>query len=428
MGTVFKKTFTKPLPAETKVITRQGRRLAEWTHAKGKRRTAPLTTGQDGTDRIVVEAGTFTAKYRDGAGIVREKATGCRDKDAARAVLAELEKRADKVRSGIRTAAEDSTIDHQRTPLLGHVAAFIDHQQTRGVSRRVNDTNSQLRRVAAECGWSRLTDLDGRTLERWLLDRGADGMAAATRNEYRGAWVTFANWAVKMGRLASNPFERVPRADVKIDRRRTRRALTEDELVRLLDVARRRPLLDRMTVHRGPRKGEVYAKLRPEVRRRLERLGRERALIYKTLVLTGLRKNELATLTVGQLVLDAKPAYLVLDAAHEKSREGNTIPLRADLAAELREWLREKAQGLQEAAREAATVRFDQERPGSRPTATRASLGPSAGFLLTPWCSRCRGGWCVSSTATLPPPASPSGTSGAGPSTFTRCGTPSARC
>ena len=66
-------------------------------------------------------------------------------------------------------------------------------------------------------------------------------------------------------------------------------------------------------------------------------------MIYKTLVLTGLRKGELASLTVGQLVLDADPPFLVLDAADEKNREGSTIPLRADLAADLRQWLADKA-------------------------------------------------------------------------------------
>ena len=53
-------------------------------------------------------------------------------------------------------------------------------------------------------------------------------------------------------------------------------------------------------------KGERYADVRPEVRARLELLGRERALIYKTLVLTGLRKGELASLTVASLDLDAE--------------------------------------------------------------------------------------------------------------------------
>ena len=41
MGTVYKKTFTKPLPAGAKIIVRKGQRLAEWIDAKGKRRTAP---------------------------------------------------------------------------------------------------------------------------------------------------------------------------------------------------------------------------------------------------------------------------------------------------------------------------------------------------------------------------------------------------
>jgi hypothetical protein len=48
MGTVFKKTATKPLPAGAKIIVRKGERLAEWIDAKDKRRTAPVTTGKDG--------------------------------------------------------------------------------------------------------------------------------------------------------------------------------------------------------------------------------------------------------------------------------------------------------------------------------------------------------------------------------------------
>ena len=71
MGTVYKETFTKPLPAgaSTKIIVRKGKRLARWQDAKGKTRTAPLTAAGD---RIAVEAGTYTAKYRDGSGMVRK--------------------------------------------------------------------------------------------------------------------------------------------------------------------------------------------------------------------------------------------------------------------------------------------------------------------------------------------------------------------
>jgi Phage integrase family len=102
-----------------------------------------------------------------------------------------------------------------------------------------------------------------------------------------------------------------------------------------------------MTVRRGARKGQAIGKVKPEVRERLEALGRERALIYKTLVLSGLRKNELATLCVAQLRLDQPVAYVELDADDEKSRQGNSVIIRADLADDLRSWLADRLASLQ---------------------------------------------------------------------------------
>ena len=72
---------------------------------------------------------------------------------------------------------------------------------------------------------------------------------------------------------------------------------------------------------------------------RQERLGIERALAYKVAVTTGLRRGELASLTVGQLDLDSDFPHVRLNAADEKNREGNSIPLRRDVADELREWV-----------------------------------------------------------------------------------------
>jgi len=68
-------------------------------------------------------------------------------------------------------------------------------------------------------------------------------------------------------------------------------------------------------------------------------------------VLTGLRKAELASLTVGQLELDGPAAYATLHAADEKARRGAKVPLRADLAADLRAWLGEKLAAAQDRAR-----------------------------------------------------------------------------
>ena len=72
---------------------------------------------------------------------------------------------------------------------------------------------------------------------------------------------------------------------------------------------------------------------------KLELLGRERALIYKTLVLTGLRLGELAAIRICDVVLDGPNPHIVLDARHEKNRQGSHLPLRGDLCRDLTAWI-----------------------------------------------------------------------------------------
>ena len=142
-----------------------------------------------------MEAGTYTAKYRDGSRIVRKVTTGCRDKTAAESVLADLERRAERVKDGILTADEAAAIDQQDRPLADHFATFLEHQKAKGITRmQLNTTRSRLDRVVADSGFHRLADLNGTGLERWLAARQAEGMGAVTRNRYREAFVTFGNW------------------------------------------------------------------------------------------------------------------------------------------------------------------------------------------------------------------------------------------
>src|SRR5262245_5158754 len=132
------------------------------------------------------------------------------------------------------------------------------------------------------------------------------------------------------------------KANEDADCRRQRRSLTEIELTKLLEVARRRPLLDRMTVRTGKRKGEVCAKLRPEAVAALESLGMERALIYKTLVLTGLRSGCWRASRWVNLSLMGLVRASLSTPPMKKNRQGNSVPLRDDLAADLRAWLAHK--------------------------------------------------------------------------------------
>jgi len=341
MGTVYRKTYTKPLPAGAELFTRKGEMLARWKDGKEKTRIASVTKPEKGKNqgqyRIVIRAKTFTAKYRNGAGLVLEIATGCRDETAARAVLAELVKRSEHVKSGILTVEQDRIANYQDISLSEHFALYLEHLQAKGVSEKhLYNVKQHLEQVAGDCGFQRLGDIIRSALESWMNRCLSDGMGARTCNTYRAAIMTFCNWCVNNDRLVSNPLTGLWRADERLDRRRQRRALTEEELGRLLEATQRRPLLDAMTIRRGKRKGYAVAKLDSRTKKQLELLGLERAMIYKTMVLTGLRKGELASLTVDQINFDTPQPYIDLYARDEKAGRGAQIPLRDDLTADLR--------------------------------------------------------------------------------------------
>jgi len=345
MGTVFKKSITRPLPPGAEIITRQGVRLARWRDGKGKIRTAPVTTGQNGADRIRDESATYVGRYRDGNGLVVEVSTGCRDKTAAQSVLADLERQAEKVRAGLITPAEARVSEHLARPITEHVEDFLSSLAASGAtSKHVRESHRILKRIFDECRFRTLADLDASAVEAWLNQRRLCSASARTRNTDRGTLVSFGNWCASRNvkRIISNPFEDLPRADEKADPRRKRRSMTEAELMRLLEMTRRRPLLDAQTVRRGKRKGQAVATLKTETRNGLESLGMERALIYKTMVLSGLRKGELASLTVAQLQLEGSVPHVELDAEDEKNRQGNSVMIRADLADDLKHWLDHK--------------------------------------------------------------------------------------
>jgi hypothetical protein len=104
----------------------------------------------------VVAARTFTAKYRDGAGVVQEAATGCRDESAARSLLTELERRAVRVKGKILTVAEDRMIDHQETPLGEHLEAYLIHLKAKGDSDvHLADTRRLANKIIGGCGFVR---------------------------------------------------------------------------------------------------------------------------------------------------------------------------------------------------------------------------------------------------------------------------------
>ena len=324
-----------------------------------------MTTGKDGTDRIVITARTYTAKFRDGSGIVREVATGCRDESAARSVLGG---------PGTPGRTGQGRVAHRRgrrryrppgtRPLAEHFAAYLDHQEAEGTSpAHRENVNRCLRRLAADCGFPAGRS-DAEALERWLVAQGRWGMGARPATRIAGPWwpsATGASTRPALGQSFCRPSRRLTTKPVAGNV-----GLTEDELVRLLDVARRRPLLDAMTST-----GEAK---RRSVRRTAggnpPPVGTARAgtgPIYKTLVLTGLRKGELASLTVGQVVLDAARPTWCLTRPTKRTGRDRRFPFGPILPPIFENGLPTRRRP-----------------PGSRPNVPAVQFDPKAGTGETP--------------------------------------------
>lgn len=292
MGTVFRKAWTAPLPPNAEIVVLRGKRMARYRIRSGKVRTAEVFTAADGRERIRGETRSYIAKFRDAAGYWVERPTGCTDETAARAVLAQLVRRAELIRAGVITPEEDAASRHGAESIETNLDAWRDHLRLKGSTEHwYVQARRRVARVATDRGVKRLRDFTAATVERWLREQADTGMSAGTRNGYRQACVTFINWCVRAGRLTHNPLLAVAVADQRADTRRQRRALTEEELARLLDAAQRRPLARSRVPH------------------------------------------------------------IVLNARDEKNRRGSEIPLRADLAADIRAWLADRLAWEQQAGR-----------------------------------------------------------------------------
>ena len=366
MGCIYKKWMTRPLPPNAELVERRGEMLALWQTAQGKTRTAKVIIGRDGSKRISQQAKAYTARYRDANGRMRDVPTHCRDKAAAMQILAKFETEAEKVRAGILSPEEVETSKHADRPIADHLEAYLEYLSLKRVRGRTvsqhyrRNLRSRMERLIRDCRFRRLADITEIKVRQWLAKGEKAGLAPATRNEYLISAKSFCNWAVGTNRLPANPIAKVEKAEAKSDARRKRRALTVEEVRRLLEAARKRPVAEHgrervkhVTQGGGRRGGWSMAPLtqeslevaykrgcavlseKPNHLAKKIRRGVERALFYLVAVTTGLRKGELTSLKIAQVHLDPSGPYIDLLAKNSKSGKGTKIPIREDVADRL---------------------------------------------------------------------------------------------
>ena len=342
MAKVYKKLCYREVPNGADIQpAADGKKYAVWVH-KGQRITAEYVETANGP-RVKRESDVFIASYRDANGQARERSTKCRDRKAAENKLQQWLNEVEKIKGGI-LSEEEVEIGNNRNDLIEtYIPPFEEFLEPRCKGRGyIKGIVGNIRRICGDCKFVRMRDLKAEPLIKWLNAQADKNMGARNRNVHRAAMIRFANWAVDSKRMPFNPFTRVPKAKEKLDKRHARRALTLEEIGKLLHAAETRPLHEITLIRRGDKKGQNLANIRDKIKDKAIRLGWERKLIYAALIYTGLRKSELKSIAMKQVRLDTRIPHLVLLNADSKNGDGGLLPIHPDFLPHLRDWMETK--------------------------------------------------------------------------------------
>ena len=205
---------------------------------------------------------------------------------------------------------------HRRTALTVHLDAYKQHLNAKNDDQEhVRQTFAAIGKVLHGCEFKVFDDVQVSAVENWIAKkRERPNFGIRTANYHTKAVKAFLTWMVKNGRAPSNPLAHMADLNGKVDVRRERRSLPQDDFCRLVEAAR---------------KGKVFRRLS----------GPDRAMLYEAAAYTGLREGELASLSRASFNLDANPPTVTVEADKSKHRAKDILPIHAELAARLRDWM-----------------------------------------------------------------------------------------
>jgi integrase len=299
-----KKTISMPSGATIKKNT------VTWLDKRGNRKNGTLTPN----GRVLVECNTFQIEYRDENGKRRRESTNLKSAESAQYFLSQRIKEVQRIKAGIITRQDLREAETRRLPLSDLVGRYINHVCSAGRTKRsVSSACQKLNEVIAAVNAKTAADITPEKVEAWIVLQRQEGKrAAGTINSYIGRLNYFCRWAVKNEYLAKNPIADISKLNEEVDRRKKRRSLLPEELVRLFETARH------------------------PVRHRPDDV----ELIYRLLAGTGLRSKELSLAIPSQF--NFKQGSFRVEASQTKNKRADVLPIRQDLLCRLKEYIAQR--------------------------------------------------------------------------------------
>ena len=311
MAFLEKRTFTRHLDAE-------GRRVP---------------AGTDGARKVKEKSSKWYGQYVDAEGR-RCRVPLCTDKVASRQMLADLERTAERGKAGMT----DPHAPHRKAPIQTHVDAYAIHLRNKGVSAKHHfETLRRLRAVLAGCKVKTLSDIRAEAVEQFLAILGDEG-ASARHEEHLSHVCEGVQQVVPQNpspgrgcsRHPGRRFGRRPPASPGADRGRASEA----------DEVRQGPPRHRGPHHSpGPAERPARGEYPPRGSRRagapglgagldVQGPGPDRTSAWRACIARGSSSRP------RRQASPSDPPRI----AHQE-RRGTSIPLLADLAGDLRQWL-----------------------------------------------------------------------------------------
>jgi len=277
-------------------------------------------------ERIVKVCEAYHMEYTDGQGRTRRRKAGL-SAAAAKDALKQAEADVLSEKNGVPTQRADEI---RMSDLLG---AYVKAMRPRVSASHCIKTERAIKALLADLKAVFLKDVKPSGIDSYMARLQDEGLAGRTVNAPLIAIKSLLNWAVSTRRILYNPVNCVKKVS-EHDKKRRRRALTEEEISRLitaaLDGPRRRAL--RRYQNRPRHDGTYKAVTIPlPVQVRLASEGRNNVLAYRLMLETGLRRGEAQALTWADVDWAACTLTTCPTWIGNKNGKRETLPLTAGL-------------------------------------------------------------------------------------------------
>src|SRR5665213_1673954 len=223
------------------------------------------------------------------------KSLGVTDKQVADKLAHEFIQERERETAGI--LEPKAVRDAAKKPLTAHLDDYVADLAARGRNGRggrgARLVASRIKVLLQECSWQVPCDV---TADSFIVWRNRQTCSPRTLNHYLQGMISLLNWMERVGRIKTNPLKNVSRADERGKQKRVRRALTDEQL------------------------------------RKLVAGSEDRGIIYFTAARTGLRQEELKQANWGDMHLDANVPFVVVRDCVAKNKKEESVQLVPEIA------------------------------------------------------------------------------------------------